>query len=146
MFTWKWLICKQLLTSEALSSQPPTHITVQTAHLPDPLSTRFPSTPPKSLYLTNFLPNWPCFSSCSHPTALCEYNNIMSSPTNSPPPTPAGGVTTAYEQTRKAIDAMQNKAPVSAVDFTIHLMEDGTEVSTQERVCKGIADVFSRFC
>jgi hypothetical protein len=32
---------------------------------------------------------------------------------------------------------MQNKAPVADIDFSIHVMEDGTEVSTQERVCKG---------
>jgi serine/threonine-protein phosphatase 2B catalytic subunit len=33
---------------------------------------------------------------------------------------------------------VQNKVPVTDIDFTIHAMEDGTEVSTQERVCKGI--------
>jgi hypothetical protein len=44
---------------------------------------------------------------------------------------------TAYEQTQKAIDAMQNKLPVPDIDFTIHKMEDGAEVSTLERVCKG---------
>jgi len=59
---------------------------------------------------------------------------------SSPPTTPsvASSGYTAYEQTQKAIDAMQNKAPVSDIDFTIHAMEDGTEVSTQERVCRGI--------
>ena len=41
---------------------------------------------------------------------------------------------------------MQNKAPVTDVDFSIHVMEDGTEVSTLERVCKGIvfAALYSR--
>lgn len=56
-------------------------------------------------------------------------------------PSPSSRPTTpsysTYEQTRKAIDAVQNKVPVTDVDFTIHAMEDGTEVSTQERVCKG---------
>jgi serine/threonine-protein phosphatase 2B catalytic subunit len=37
----------------------------------------------------------------------------------------------------KAIHAMRNKKPVPETDFTLHTMEDGTEVSTQERVCKG---------
>lgn len=60
---------------------------------------------------------------------------------SSRPTTPSGYTT--YEQTRKAIDAMQNKVPVTDVDFTIHAMEDGTEVSTQERVCKGT--VFAGF-
>jgi hypothetical protein len=36
-----------------------------------------------------------------------------------------------------AIHAMRNKKPVPEIDFTLHTMEDGTEVSTQERVCKG---------
>lgn len=36
-----------------------------------------------------------------------------------------------------AIRAVQNKKPAPEIDFTIHQMEDGTEVNTQERVCKG---------
>jgi hypothetical protein len=36
-----------------------------------------------------------------------------------------------------AIHAMRNKKPAPEIDFTLHTMEDGTEVSTQERVCKG---------
>jgi serine/threonine-protein phosphatase 2B catalytic subunit len=39
--------------------------------------------------------------------------------------------------TDNAIRAMQNKKPVPEIDFTLHTMEDGTTVSTQERVCKG---------
>ena len=34
---------------------------------------------------------------------------------------------------------MHEKRPVPEIDFTLHTMEDGTQVSTQERVCKGIA-------
>ena len=33
--------------------------------------------------------------------------------------------------------AMQEKKPVPEIDFSLHTMEDGTQVSTQERVCKG---------
>jgi serine/threonine-protein phosphatase 2B catalytic subunit len=33
--------------------------------------------------------------------------------------------------------AVQNKKQVPEIDFTLHTMEDGTQVSTQERVCKG---------
>jgi len=64
---------------------------------------------------------------------------------SSRPTTPSSGYAT-YEQTRRAIDAVQNKAPVTDVDFSIHVMEDGTEVSTLERVCKGIvfAGLYSR--
>ena len=34
--------------------------------------------------------------------------------------------------------AVQDKKPVPEIDFTLHTMEDGNQVSTQERVCKGI--------
>ncbi|KAK3702508.1 3',5'-cyclic-nucleotide phosphodiesterase (PDEase) (3':5'-CNP) [Vermiconidia calcicola] len=37
-----------------------------------------------------------------------------------------------------AIRAVQNKRQVSEIDFTLHTMEDGTQVSTQERVCKDV--------
>ena len=33
--------------------------------------------------------------------------------------------------------AIQDKKPVPEIDFTLHTMEDNTQVSTQERVCKG---------
>lgn len=35
--------------------------------------------------------------------------------------------------------AIQDKRPVPEIDFSLHTMEDGTQVSTQERVCKGIS-------
>jgi len=61
-----------------------------------------------------------------------------STTTSSSPPTASTAASYGtYEHTRKAIDAIQNKAPVADIDFSIHVMEDGTEVSTQERVCKG---------
>jgi len=64
-------------------------------------------------------------------------------PLNTPFVPPARPVSPAqfanYEQTRKAIDAIQNKAPVADTDFTVHVMEDGTEVCTTERVVKGKA-------
>ena len=34
--------------------------------------------------------------------------------------------------------AIHEKRPIPEFDFTLHTMEDGTQVSTQERVCKGI--------
>lgn len=37
----------------------------------------------------------------------------------------------------KTIRAVHEKKPVPEIDFTLHTMEDGTQVSTQERVCKG---------
>ena len=36
-----------------------------------------------------------------------------------------------------AIRAIREKKPLPEIDFTIHTMEDGTQVSTLERVCKG---------
>lgn len=37
-----------------------------------------------------------------------------------------------------AIRAVQDKKPLPEIDFTLHTMEDGTQVSTMERVCKGM--------
>lgn len=37
----------------------------------------------------------------------------------------------------KLVQAVTEKKPVPEIDFTLHTMEDGTQVSTQERVCKG---------
>ena len=36
-----------------------------------------------------------------------------------------------------AARAIQEKKPIPEIDFSLHTMEDGTQVSTQERVCKG---------
>lgn len=36
-----------------------------------------------------------------------------------------------------AVRAVTNKRPIPEIDFTLHTMEDGTQVNTQERVCKG---------
>lgn len=41
-------------------------------------------------------------------------------------------------QVDNAIRAIQQKQPLPEIDFSIHRMEDGTEVSTMERVCKGM--------
>jgi serine/threonine-protein phosphatase 2B catalytic subunit len=41
-------------------------------------------------------------------------------------------------QVDNVIRAIQQKKPVQDIDFTIHTMEDGTQVSTLERVCKGM--------
>ena len=37
-----------------------------------------------------------------------------------------------------ATRAVQQKKPVPEIDFSLHTMEDGAQVSTQERVCKGL--------
>jgi len=42
--------------------------------------------------------------------------------------------------TENAIRAMQHKKQVPEIDFTLHTMEDGSTVSTQERACKGMND------
>ena len=49
---------------------------------------------------------------------------------------PASTQQDAYFNT--AVRAVHNRRPLPEIDFTIHKMEDGTEVSTQERVCKGM--------
>lgn len=36
-----------------------------------------------------------------------------------------------------AIRAIRQKKPIPEIDFTIHTMEDGNQVNTTERVCKG---------
>lgn len=41
------------------------------------------------------------------------------------------------QQVNNAIRAIQEKKPAPAIDFTIHTMEDKTQVNTMERVCKG---------
>jgi hypothetical protein len=41
------------------------------------------------------------------------------------------------QQVDNAIRAIQEKKPIPEIDFSIHTMEDGTQVSTMERVCKG---------
>lgn len=45
------------------------------------------------------------------------------------------------QQVDNAIRAIQEKKPLPEIDFTIHTMEDDTQVSTMERVCKGAFDV-----
>jgi serine/threonine-protein phosphatase 2B catalytic subunit len=53
-----------------------------------------------------------------------------------PPLTPR--ITGNRLQIDNAIRALHNKKPVPEIDFTLHTMEDGSEVSTLERVCKGM--------
>lgn len=58
------------------------------------------------------------------------------------PKTPTTGEAPAAAGSRaqmdNAIRALHEKKPVPEIDFTLHTMEDGTQVSTMERVCKGI--------
>ncbi|KAH8177258.1 calcineurin-like phosphoesterase domain-containing protein [Sarocladium implicatum] len=42
------------------------------------------------------------------------------------------------QQVDNAIRAIQEKKPVPEIDFTIHTMEDNTQVNTMERVCKDV--------
>lgn len=44
-------------------------------------------------------------------------------------------------QVDNALRAISQKKPVPEIDFTLHTMEDGTQVSTMERVCKGMSDL-----
>lgn len=37
-----------------------------------------------------------------------------------------------------AVRAVHQKKPLPEIDFTLHTMEDGTQVSTLDRVCKGV--------
>lgn len=39
---------------------------------------------------------------------------------------------------RNLARAVADKQPVPEIDFTLHVMEDGTQVSTLERVVKGV--------
>lgn len=39
--------------------------------------------------------------------------------------------------------AVRDKKPVPEIDFTLHTTEDGSTVSTQERVCKGDRNLLS---
>lgn len=45
-----------------------------------------------------------------------------------------------------AIRAVKEKKPLPEIDFTLHTMEDGTQVSTLERVCKGTIINFALDC
>jgi len=41
------------------------------------------------------------------------------------------------QQVDNALRAMREKKPLPEIDFSIHTMEDNSQVSTLERVCKG---------
>jgi hypothetical protein len=38
----------------------------------------------------------------------------------------------------RLVRAVHDKKPVPEIDFTLHTMEDGTQVTTNDRVCKGV--------
>lgn len=54
------------------------------------------------------------------------------------PPASRSQANRAQTQMDNALRALQNKKPVPEIDFTLHTMEDGSQVSTMERVCKGM--------
>jgi hypothetical protein len=60
-------------------------------------------------------------------------------PANQPPVRGTG----SRIQIDNAIRALQNKKPVPEIDFTLHTMEDGSQASTLERVCKGTINIHS---
>jgi hypothetical protein len=53
-------------------------------------------------------------------------------------------------QLDNTIRAVREKRPVPEIDFTLHTMEDGSQVNTLERVCKGerfaFIDTHVEFC
>jgi serine/threonine-protein phosphatase 2B catalytic subunit len=51
-------------------------------------------------------------------------------------PAPVRGMANRV-QIDNALRALHQKKPVPEIDFTLHTMEDGSQVSTLERVCKG---------
>ena len=55
----------------------------------------------------------------------------------SPPPNMEGSASNQDHSLDNAIRALREKKQVPEIDFTIHEMEDGSQVNTQERVCKG---------
>jgi hypothetical protein len=42
----------------------------------------------------------------------------------------------------RLVRAVHDKKPVPEIDFTLHTMEDGTQVTTNDRVCKGVYTFF----
>ncbi|KAF3346737.1 hypothetical protein VD0002_g4260 [Verticillium dahliae] len=54
------------------------------------------------------------------------------------PGTPTGADASRNQQVDNAIRAIREKKPLPEIDFTIHTMEDGTQVNTMERVCKDV--------
>jgi hypothetical protein len=45
----------------------------------------------------------------------------------------------APEHIAQAIAQIQNRAPPPEIDYTQHVLEDGTAISTQERVVKDVS-------
>ena len=52
---------------------------------------------------------------------------------------PAGEQIDQDKYNETAIRAITDRRQLPEIDFSIHRMEDGSEVSTQERVCKGMS-------
>jgi hypothetical protein len=46
-------------------------------------------------------------------------------------------------QIAHAIQQIQNRPPVPDIDYTQHILEDGTSISTQERVIKDVSMLFN---
>ena len=55
-------------------------------------------------------------------------------------PVPPG---TENKQVDNALRAIHQKKPIPEIDFTLHTMEDGSQVNTMERVCKGTTPIIT---
>jgi hypothetical protein len=56
---------------------------------------------------------------------------------HSPPEAPVPTRSSEAHPFDNAIRAVKFKKPVPEIDFTLHTMDDGSQVNTQDRVCKG---------
>lgn len=76
--------------------------------------------------------------------SLCSHSALSKSPldrlSNMEPEGEAGSSDPRNQQVDNAIRAIQEKKPLPEIDFTMHTMEDGAQVNTQERVCKGACE------
>lgn len=106
-----------------------------------PRQNRFPETDdsspisrrPQRRQLNSFLPPR-ALSLVLPPVPLAAQPNMDTDGAGAPGPQDTRNV-----QVDNAIRAIQQKKPLPEIDFSIHQMEDGSQVSTMERVCKGMS-------
>lgn len=80
------------------------------------------------------LASYPSLRLASPCLAVC----LSSTPTMDADGAGSGSQDPRNAQVDNAIRAIQQKKPLPEIDFSIHQMEDGSQVSTMERVCKGM--------
>lgn len=103
-------------------------------HLPKRSARTRPSSPAQ-LVFTHPQP-------CSPPSTAATYclntaHTLSPDVYTSQPPKMEGSGSNQEQGLDNAIRALREKKQVPEIDFTIHEMEDGSQVNTQERVCKG---------